>query len=441
MVVLLLACVGPSVVEETSPAADDSGQDSGGPVVDETWGVAEECPVRAQGGFDDWYDTRRAVLVYGDSAEDEALAQEVYGWYGDAVPIFDMVAASALTEEDRSRNLFVLGTPATNSLFAEMNGALPVYFEDGSFLFGGHRYAEPSNGIALIHPSPFAADRMVLLYGGNSLDGAYTLFTIWTGRHDYETTRGQGLLIQEGDLCRSGLPWTFYAEYAEDNFGAWEEWVAGLASTASAHHVFHYLPDSEFAADVDWMPAWQEERYDDILEALDVDALEDPIQTYLYPDNATKGEVTGDDGNGHANVQNLEVHEVYGDGVYAVGAHEDTHVVAYHRIGQANSTLMGEGLAVMVDRTWWGEDLDHWASTYADAGEIPPLRELVDDFWSYDEGTTYPLAGHFVAFLVDGWGIDALKRLYVAEDLDVAFEDELGLTLDEVEAAWLASIP
>jgi len=46
-----------------------------------------------------------------------------------------------------------------------------------------------------------------------------------------------------------------------------------------------------------------------------------------------------------------------------------------------------------------------------------------------------------VEWLLDTYGADAVKALYVAPDLDAAFESELGMTHDEVEKAWLASIP
>jgi hypothetical protein len=89
---------------------------------------------------------------------------------------------------------------------------------------------------------------------------------------------------------------------------------------------------------------------------------------------------------------------------------------------------------------WWDEPLDDWAATYAASGELPTLAGLRDDFGSYYGGISYPVAGHFVAFLLDGWGPDVLKAVYVAPDLDAAFEAELGLTTSEVEAAWLATI-
>ncbi|MDP7112011.1 MAG: hypothetical protein QGH45_08605 [Myxococcota bacterium] len=72
--------------------------------------------------------------------------------------------------------------------------------------------------------------------------------------------------------------------------------------------------------------------------------------------------------------------------------------------------------------------------------EWPPPGLDDDTSADDDDTTTYPLAGHFVDFLRDGWGVDTLKTLHVAENLDDAFAAELGLSTGEVEAAWLATI-
>ncbi len=421
---------------------DDTGDDdtTGIDPVDESWGVVDGCDVPASPGFGDWYQAGSGILVHGDSAEDEALAAQVFEWYADSIPQFEIKGYAELTEDDRSENLFVIGSPETNPLLLEMNGALPVHFDEDGFFFGGYRWEGVANGIALIHPSPFADDAWVLLYVGNSVDGSYSTFTVWSGARDYEVVRSGWTLHLEGDLCRDGEMWGFYEPWADDYRAAWEDWVDGLEQTDTQNHRLFYPPGSEAADAITSISLTQENAYDSILEQLEVAALDHPIDTYLYPDNETKGEVTGNEGNAHAIPMNLEVHSVYGGGVYAIGAHEDVHVIAYHRIGDTNFALMGEGLAVMIDGVWWSEPLDYWASHFQDLGEIPPLTQLIDDFWGVDDTTTYPLAGHFVDFLRDGWGVDVLKTLYVAENLDAAFAAELGMTTAEVEAAWLATI-
>lgn len=339
------------------------------------------------------------------------------------------------------RNLFVIGYPDSNPLLTEMNGSLPVYFDEDGFFFGGYRWDAAANGITLIHPSPFADDAWVLLYAGNSLDGSLATFTVWSGARDYEAVHSGWTLHLEGDLCRDGDMWGFYHPWADDFRAGWEAWVASLETSEHEHHIFHYQAGSDAAGDIDLIANVQETAYGTILDQLEVSGLDRKIDGYLYPDNHTKGDVTGNDGNAHAVPMNYESHGVYNDQLQAIGAHEDVHIVAYHRIGDAGYALLGEGLAVMVDGGWWGESLDYWATQFHDAGQIPALVDLIDGFWDYDDTMTYPLAGHFAGFVRDEWGMDVFKELYTAGDLDAAFISELGLTTGEVEAAWLASIP
>ena len=177
-----------------------------------------------------------------------------------------------------------------------------------------------------------------------------------------------------------------------------------------------------------------------MLDVLDVSPLDHRIHTFFYPDHDTKGRITGDHGNGHSNPLNNEVHGVYNDQLHMIGAHEDAHVIAWHLIGETVHPIMGEGLAVYVDGPWWGESLESIASSRHADGTLPTLHQLIDGFAAIAEGTSYPISGHFFGFLLDEHGLAKVKALYVATDLHLAFQQELGLSTSELESAWLATI-
>ena len=406
------------------------------------WGVAQDCGTAADGGYDDFYAGGDALLVHGSSPEDLALATEMRSWYGGYLDSFELREAGDLTDDDRELDLFVLGAPATNSLLQQLNGTLPVWFEDDRFTFGGYRWPDPGHGISLIHRNPFESDRFLTIYAGNTLDGAASTFTVMTGASDYVAVRGGWTMQLEGDLCRDGDVWSFVPDRIHENpRDPWDEYNDGLESTAGAHHEFLYEPGSYAADNIDALAPWQTDEYERALEMMEVDALELPIRTWLYPDNGTKGQVTGNSGNGHANSMNYEVHEVYSAAVQAVGAHEDVHVIAWHRIGDTDFPLMGEGLAVWVNGPWWGEPLEDWVAQYRDDGTLPSLQELIDSFWTISDGITYPVAGHFVGWLEAEYGIEVVKDLYLAPELEGALMATLGMGLAEIELAWLASVP
>ena len=431
---LLLAC--PFEEHWPDPVPDPDAED-----VPLEWGTVADCDVGPAPGYADFYVDGEALLVHGSSPGELELATEMRAFYGAYLDSFELREGSALSDADRELDLFILGTASSNPLLQELNGSLPVWFEDDRFTFGRYRWEEPGHGISLIHPNPWAPGRYLTLYSGNTLDGAASTFTVPTGARDYVTTRGGWTLQLEGDLCRTGELWAVDRDLGDDLRAPWDAWTSSLDSVATEHHVFLYVAGSEAAGDIETLAPWQTGEHERALELMDVAALDTPIRTYLYPDNTTKGEMTGNPGNGHANSMNFEVHEVYGDGVHAVGAHEDVHVIAWHRIGDTAYPLMGEGLAVWVNGPWWGEELEHWMVQYRDSSELPTLQELIDSFWTVSDGITYPVAGHFVAWLEAEHGIEAVKDLYVAEDLEQALASQLGMSLVEIEAAWLATLP
>lgn len=428
---LFLACA-------PTPQEPDVGLDSAAPIepVPLEWGVTTGCESAQSGGFDAFYADGVATLVAGD----DALGDQVEGWYGPSFNRLKRSRPDELTDEARRGNLFLVGSPQDNALLAELDEALPARFEDDRFTFGGYRYANPGDGVAFVHPNPFGDGTHLLLHVGNTSDGALATFTVPTGQKNYQTVHGRGVAWQKGNFCQDQAMWTVDPARDKDSRADWEAWAAGLEQQAGTYAVHHYPDDSDVTQDPAGYAAWHDTQHLLALDTLELDPLDRPIDAYYYATNADKGAVTGVSGNAHANDLAVETHTVYGPDVHAGGAHEDVHVLAWHRIGPAQTTLMGEGLAVRVDDSWWGEPLDSWVSEWKSDGTLLTLRELIDDFWAHDDALTYPTSGHFVRFLHDTWGMDTVKALYVAPDLDQAFEDELGMTTAEVEAAWLGAI-
>jgi len=428
---LLTACVAeePSATTPSSESTDAIPLDHG---------VRGRCRAPRTGGFDPFFAQAEAKLVHGTSPREVALAEDVLGWYSDAIAL-TAVPVDELGD-DRSGAMWILGTSA-HPLLQELGDDLPVWFEPERFTFAGHRWEERGHAIAMTHPSPWD-DAQLLIVAGNTPAGAHAPFTVFTGAEDVVVVRGRGADQIRGDLCHDGPPWTYKPSFAEDTRDDWDAFLAGRSVVESAHHVYTYEPGGDFAADVEWMPQWQDDRYLAAVDVLEIPPLDFPVTHHLYDTRADKTEVTGESGNAHANALNAEVHALYGEGIYAVGAHEDVHVLTWYGIGDAGSTLFGEGTAVMVDDSWQGRPLSEWAAKHLEAGDLPALADLVDDFWGAGGGGDlgYGAAGHFVSWLRATHGLAALKAIYVRGDLRDAFVDELGQPLSDVEADWHASI-
>lgn len=438
MLHLLLACVAsksPASLGSTPAETADSAA-----TLAPDYGVVTSCSSSPGDGYNQIVANSSAVMVHGDSAEQAAMAQGLASAYRPLFDEFELVAASDISDAQRQQDLLILGSPKDNPLLLELNGHLPVWFEDDSFTFGGYRYTERGHGLGLIHPSPWAQGRHVVLFAGNSHAGSFATTTVHTGASDYVTVRGWGTEQQRGFFCRDGERWGFLATRDSDQRAAWDAWAAGLQRFEGPSHLFMFEEDSPAARNIEGLAEAEEQELQRVLELLQVEPLTLPIKTFYYSTNALKETHTGDPGNAQANTLNLEVHEVFGQ-VNAAGVHEDTHVVAWHRLGHTHNALLGEGLAVWASGGWHSETLDHWASLHRDSGELPTLTAMLADFRSIPDLVGYPSAGHFVQFVHDRWGLNTLKQLYVLRDIPGGSEQLLGMSMAELEAAWVQSIP
>lgn len=121
-------------------------------------------------------------------------------------------------------------------------------------------------------------------------------------------------------------------------------------------------------------------------------------------------------------------------------AHEIVHLVA----GQMGNpgAFFQEGLAVALGNggKWQGKDV-HKAAKAAARGRS--VSALIAGFAGLDANTGYPVAGSFVASLIQAHGIAKVAEFFRAcsgHNTAAAFARTFGTSLDEAGAAWVASL-
>jgi hypothetical protein len=131
------------------------------------------------------------------------------------------------------------------------------------------------------------------------------------------------------------------------------------------------------------------------------------------------------------------------DSVRAFHPHELVHAVA-GRLGRCPA-FFAEGLAVALvsEARWRGRDVDAIARETLAAGAS--LEPFLTRFFDQDPDRAYPLSGSFVAFLLDGYGVDAFvaflegcgssPRVY-----ETAFRRAYGRTVAAALLAWRAAL-
>jgi hypothetical protein len=206
------------------------------------------------------------------------------------------------------------------------------------------------------------------------------------------------------------------------------------------HFVFHYSAGDRVDT------GWQEAYHAWAVAQLGVTP---PAITYdKYLDRTQMTALTGQDTNGYAEPALNTLHTIW-----PTDNHEVVHV--YAGPWGFPVALFVEGLAVAYQTNppagdfvpkWSGTPIHDLARRFRAQGSLVPIAQLAETsaFRARDQNTTYPEAGSFVRFLIDGYGIDSMRRLYGSmandaplADVRAAVQAVYGIGLDEAEARWL----
>jgi len=199
--------------------------------------------------------------------------------------------------------------------------------------------------------------------------------------------------------------------------------------------------------------AWQEAYHEWAVAALQVEITR-PITYNKYLSRVHMGDVTGNyNTNGYANAEGsaFEIHTIW-----SRDNHEVVHL--YSSVFGRTVALFSEGLAVAFQINapagetvpkWSGTPVHTLARSFREQGRLAPLSSIAytNSFRAIDSNVAYPEAGSFVRFLIDTYGLDAMKRLYAssqpsdsAERIAATFANVYGVSLTDAERAWWAML-
>ena len=141
----------------------------------------------------------------------------------------------------------------------------------------------------------------------------------------------------------------------------------------------------------------------------------------------------------HAFIDKGEVHAVYNRMRRVDSPHEDTHIIL-GELGRP-AKLLEEGAAEYVHH---GDAIHSWHRDALLNTHQGIVSMLINDaaFTSSDLFLSYPLAGSFVGFLMERYGLDAFKKVYSSTDTplpQIAIQ-VYGKGLAELETEWKAFI-
>lgn len=111
--------------------------------------------------------------------------------------------------------------------------------------------------------------------------------------------------------------------------------------------------------------------------------------------------------------------------------HELTHALSTE-INDYQCFILTEGLAVyMHNHIMRGENLHGVMKELHNRGELPTLTSVYFDFWS--SPYNYYIAGSFVMFLIEEYGMNTFKLIYMGQDIHTVYRKSLY----ELEQEWI----
>ena len=220
-------------------------------------------------------------------------------------------------------------------------------------------------------------------------------------------------------------------------------------ATETAHYIFRYAAGSLAAREIKAIADEQEQAYATLMTLFGY-GLPDKIEYLLTASAEENGAVLGELFGGEAacptngcSIGPKYVFAAYNEQVRCVGCHEVAHLFSYV-LCMPKSQFLSEGLAMYTDGAFWGKPNRQWVKEYLASGRYIPIRELISDeqFFAHPTEITYPLAGAFVAFLMETLGPQRfLQDVYTSDKpLFSTLSRCLGMDGDAIEARFKAAV-
>lgn len=223
---------------------------------------------------------------------------------------------------------------------------------------------------------------------------------------------------------------------------------SGWLITETEHYIFHYTKGSEAEKDIENIKVRQEQAFQKIVDRLGVLIPPQKIFYYFYPTPELKTELMGDDWFAQSVYDEFCIHVLYTSEDKPIGEHEDTHILTLQWGISVN--FLQEGLAeYMVGYNWYGSPHEDCVREgRANGYELNPSKILTEKDWlnSPQDGAIYfyALAGEWVKYLVETFGLEVFKKLYIectreetADTMREKYKKFTGLSIVELEKNFL----
>ena len=214
--------------------------------------------------------------------------------------------------------------------------------------------------------------------------------------------------------------------YIENKLGGLEE---------TAHFKIYYEKGSKVEKEIEWIAQDHEFRYAQLVRYFQIEPTK-KVQSYIYTSSEQKKRLVGARGTSVEDPLGYGFHINYEDFPHPVMKHELAHVLTadWHPILKVSLKIgMHEGIAVAAD---WDEGkltAHQWSRAMQQLEIAPMMNEIMGlGFWGQSSSQSYTLAGSFVRFLIEKYGVEKARHVFPTGN----FKKVYSKSLAELEREW-----
>ena len=212
-----------------------------------------------------------------------------------------------------------------------------------------------------------------------------------------------------------------------------ENTLGGLKETA--HFKIYYEKGSRVEKEIEWIAQDHEFRYAQLIRYFQIQPTE-KVQSYVYTSSEQKKRLMGARGTSVEDPLGYGFHINYEDFPHPVMKHELAHALTadWHPILKVSLKIgLHEGIAVAAD---WDEGkltAHQWSQAMQQLGIAPKINQIMGlGFWTQASSRSYTLAGSFVRFLIERYGIEKARRVFPTGNFKKVYSKPLA----ELEREW-----
>ena len=346
-----------------------------------------------------------------------------------------VAADNELTEEQKKGNLLLLGW--NNRAFGTAAPARPFTHTPQGTRFLGVVEPDPTVDLLLFHTNPRNKSSYVLFW--TRIDPERDRFQVlprvgsdWAMYRDYHAVR-QGMFVP-GEAWPPSRDALAEADHTSDAFVR----PGGTATLNSEHYHVTFdrakFKDEEILA----ITEAREAAYAKAVSAFGSAPKGLRIQLFVYDKKEDKEDATGVGDVAHEVPHSREMH-VTRRAALSPSPRGEIQLLAAAAYGPCFLTSIYEGLAIAVENSFQGQDLELHAAMLRAAGKLPDLAALLDEerFRASVAATGPAGAGVLMAWLRQTYGEAGLKKAYgLPEGRTAALAAALGMTDAALNASF-----